>query len=233
MEISQPKLLLAFCAVVAVVSVLSYLLSGSAEEVAEAPPEEPAAPQEAPERPKGKGRPDVPVMEMLYNFDQDDPRKVVGYSENVFTGIVEEKVGEGPMKTTIPGGGNPESQFRVRVLSSIKAEGTAPLAADDEGVVNQRGGTDEESGKTYVVEGIYEDKHWVDQPLEEGKTYLFSTRYKDSEDWHQISVQPKGSVPLDDNDTADAIIAVHQRAAKDPIDPVAANTGTGEARAKK
>ena len=56
------------------------------------------------------------MIEALPAFDTSDPRRLIGFSENVFVGRVEQKVSEVPLKSSIPDSeGEPQVQFRVQV----------------------------------------------------------------------------------------------------------------------
>ncbi len=48
-------------------------------------------------------------QEIHYTFDIFDKRQLVGYSDNVFVGRVLKRVGDEPLKTTIPGAKPPQT----------------------------------------------------------------------------------------------------------------------------
>jgi hypothetical protein len=166
-------------------------------------------------------------QEILYTFDIFDKRQLVGYSDNVFVGRVSKRVGDEPLKTTIPGAKPPQTQYSVTVLETIKSGGANPLAAGDEAVVNQSGGVDRETGRQLVVVGVSaidgrgEVGHATDAPLEPGEEYLLATRYDPTERWHAISAQPVGDVPLSGAAERAEVVAAFREAAAHQVDPLA------------
>ncbi|HKH75835.1 MAG TPA: hypothetical protein VKA51_02645 [Rubrobacteraceae bacterium] len=161
-------------------------------------------------------------QEILYTFDIFDKRQLVGYSDNVFVGRVLKKVGDEPLKTTIPGAKPPQTQYSVAVLETIKSGGPDPLAAGDEAIVNQSGGVDPETGRQLVVIGASAtDGHAADSPLRPGEEYLFATRYDPTEHWHAISAQPTGDVPLSGATERAEVVAAFTEAAAQQVDPLA------------
>lgn len=91
-------------------------------------------------------------MEMSYVFDVADPAELADYSYAVLVGRVEEAVGENPPTSTIPDSpGHPQTQFSVEV-GILEGEDTDRGVSRGESVtVDQRGGTDPETGKDVVV----------------------------------------------------------------------------------
>jgi hypothetical protein len=168
-------------------------------------------------------------QEILYTFDIFDKRQLVGYSDNVFVGRVLKKVGDEPLKTTIPGAKPPQTQYSVAVLETIKSGGPDPLAAGDEAIVNQSGGVDPETGRQLVVIGASatnghahgEVGHATDAPLQPGEEYLLATRYDSTEHWHAISAQPTGDVPLSGATERAEVVAAFTEAAAQQVDPLA------------
>jgi len=160
-------------------------------------------------------------QEILYTFDIFDKRELVGYSDNVFVGRVLKRVGDEPLKTTIPGANPPQTQYSVAVLETIKSGGPGPLVAGDEAVVNQSGGVDPETGRQLVVVGVSAtDGHAADSPLQPGEEYLLATRYDPAEHWHNISAQPTGDVPLSGATERGAVVAAFREAAARQVDPL-------------
>ncbi|WP_078410727.1 hypothetical protein [Priestia abyssalis] len=96
--------------------------------------------------------------------DTSNIRELVGISDNVFIGKVTEQVGTKSIRA------RPETQFKVEVLNNIKGDLHETVK------VNQQGGY--EWNKIILIEG--------DKLLEKGKTYLFATRYLESENWHTV-----------------------------------------------
>lgn len=166
-------------------------------------------------------------QEIHYTFDIFDKRQLVGYSDNVFVGRVLKRVGDEPLKTTVPGAKPPQTQYSVTVLETIKSGGPHPLAAGDEAVVNQSGGVDPETGQQLVVVGVSatnghgEVGHAIDAPLQPGEEYLLATRYDTAERWHAISAQPTGDVPLSGATERGEVVAAFREAAAHQVDPLA------------
>ncbi|MFO7296390.1 MAG: hypothetical protein C0P72_010255 [Clostridia bacterium] len=116
------------------------------------------------------------IIRATFVTDFKDPRKLVGYSDNVFVGRVIEQTG------VIERAGTPETQFKVEVLENIKGklEGTV--------IVNQQGGYDRETGRLYLMEG--------DTLLQPGKMYLFATGYDKEYNFHTL-VPVFGDIPIE------------------------------------
>jgi len=121
------------------------------------------------------------TMEAHANFIDDfsDKKKLVGATDNVFVGKVVEQAGTKSLD------GSPETQFTVEVVTNVKGKLSGNV------LVNQQGGYREnEEGQTelLVIEG--------DQLLVPGETYLFATRYLESENWHTV-VPAFGDIKID------------------------------------
>ena len=166
-----------------------------------------------------KPPPKLPMIEALPAFDTSDPRRLIGFSENVFVAQVEQKVSEVPLKSSIPNDdGEPQVQFRVQVGETIKSGGPEPLSTGDKAVVDQMGGIDEETGEPYVVNTITGGAHFTDHMLEAGNEYLFATRFDPARGFHTITAQPHGNVLLTGSDEGAATLELYRRSAKDEID---------------
>ncbi len=185
-----------------------------------APPNEGAAagaPDDA-HRPEHHARP-LPD-EMLYSYDIEDERIVIGLSENVFLATVTRKVGEERAETSIPGDpGRPQLQFRVRVVGSAKATGPAPLRPGKTATVNQEVGVDPESGRIVPVGAAYCGQHRRDALLRPGSSYVFSTYYEPGRNLHTLIAQPTGAVPVASEEEGRALIAAYRRYEAEEIDP--------------
>lgn len=186
---------------------------------------------------KGQGKAETPTMEIAYVFDVADPRKLAGYSDAVFVGRVEEVVGEEPLTSTIPDSpGQPQTQFSVEVGKILKGEDTDRGVSRGESVtVNQRGGTDPETGKEVVVVAAVPAEPSAENEdhsaaaaeeaiqaglLEPGGTYLFSTRYNEREDWQGISGQPYGTRPLDGGLEDERVLDEYREAVENQVNPL-------------
>lgn len=173
--------------------------------------------------------PKLPTIEALPAFDTSDPRRLIGFSENVFVASVEEKVSEVPLKSTIPDSeGEPQVQFRVEVGETLKSSGPEPVATGDSAVVDQMGGIDDKTGKPYVVTTITGGAHYTDNILKPGKEYLFATRYDPARGFHTIVAQPHGDVLLTGSEEGPATLELYRRSAKDEIDPRKVASGIAE-----
>lgn len=127
-------------------------------------------------------------------IDVDNPREVVGFSDNVFLGKVIKKTGKKSLS------GYPETQFEVQVYENIKGE----LKGDIK--INQSGGYD---GKyLFLME--------EDELLVEGQTYLFATRYLKEEDWHTI-VPSGGSIEYNTEKEKVNLIEKYKKAYEEEI----------------
>lgn len=156
----------------------------------------------------------VVYQELLYTYDFFDERRVAGYSESVFAGRVVGVVGSEPLKTSIPSDEEGrQTQYAVEVTEVLKGE----LSAGERVTVNQLGGRDEERGETIVVEGVYGSAHATDALLREGAEYLLATVPTPDTEWHTITAQPTGDVPLDEDRRE--ILAEWRAAVEDEIPP--------------
>ncbi|MGP4062942.1 hypothetical protein [Halobacillus sp. H74] len=122
------------------------------------------------------GEPNIETVSQSNTFDTSNPRKLLGFSDNVFVGKVVEQVGTKSLNDF------PETQFKVEILANIKGNLNGSVT------VNQQGG--HEWNKVVVFEG--------DKLLDEGQTYLFATKHLESENWHTL-VPVHGDIPIDDN----------------------------------
>lgn len=160
------------------------------------------------------------TMESIHAFDTTDPSKLVGFSDAVFVGEVVRKVGEEPVKTSIPNDAPPQSQYEVRVENPIKDGG---LKEGSTIVVNQKGGEHKKTGEDWVVVGVVNNHHYRDEMLTEGRRYLFSVRNNEREGRYDLSVQPQGKAPLDGASPKEQqdLIEAFERGAADGVNPMA------------
>jgi hypothetical protein len=111
--------------------------------------------------------PENPVIQTVqtsHAFDVSDPKRLVGWADNVFIGKVVGHSG------TYDEDGMLETQFQVQVSENIKGELYGGIT------VNQQGGYE---GKTLI---LVEN----DQLLKEGESYLFISRKNAEKDWHTV-----------------------------------------------
>ena len=97
-------------------------------------------------------------------INASDDRELSGFADNIFVGKVVAKISSKKLLQI------PETQFKVQVLDNIKGELKGNVT------VRQLGGQD--GTKLYL--------HHGDALLEPGKTYLFATRFLESEKWHTV-----------------------------------------------
>ncbi len=207
--------LVVVCAVFACGSLLAILWAALG-------PQEPASTQQREHIPHSDAPPGVIEARVHYDYDVYDRPRLVGVSENVFLGRVISKIGEKPVKTTIPKDpGRPFAQFQVEVLKSIKDSGPRPLRAGESAVVAQEGG--HKNGKIYVRVGEACGAEKQDKPLEPGREYVFATYWDGDLGWHFLTAQPAADHPVEEASRA-AILASFREAAEEQV-----NTLVGEA----
>lgn len=126
-------------------------------------------------------------IHVQYAADFNDDKVLVGAAHNVFIGKVVKQIGEKKI------GGVPETQFSVDVVSNIKGNLQGVVT------VNQQGGY--LNGVLYLVDGgdvARPDNEQLDKLLQVGSTYLFATRYNESENWHTLIAHPNAKKLLSD-----------------------------------
>ena len=168
----------------------------------------------APKAPESN-RPPTPTIEIMYDPQTSTPDGLVGYSDNVFVGEVMKSVGHDPWTSTIPGDEKPQTQWSVRVSDVLKSSGKDPVSRGDATVVNQIGGEDRKSGKSFVVQGVWDHGSIkIDQLMKPGQSYLLATTYDANSDWQTISAQPTGNQLLSGDDaSAQAVLDAFRSAA--------------------
>lgn len=139
----------------------------------------------------------MPITPYVHNdnvADFNDDRQLVGAVHNVFVGRVISQEGTKSL------GSIPETQFKVEVIQNIKGELSGIIK------VNQQGG--------------YKDKQLIlvekDKLIEPGKTYLFATRYLESEDWHTL-VPLYGDIPIKTKEHETEVVEKFKKAYKEEI----------------
>ena len=158
--------------------------------------------------------------EMLYTYDIEDERIVIGLSDNVFAGRVRRATGAQPAKSTIPGDrGRPQAQFSVDVVASAKATGPDPVRSGERVVVNQEVGRDPKSGRTVPIEAAFCGRHRPDELLEPGATYVFATFHEPTRDLHTLTAQPTGKVRVNGTAEAKTLLSAFERYETEGVDP--------------
>jgi hypothetical protein len=145
----------------------------------------------------------VILMEAHASFIDDfsDKKKLVGATNNVFVGKVIEQAGTKSLD------GGPETQFTVEVITNVKGKLSGQV------LVNQQGGYQENSeGQTELL--LIED----DQLLVPGETYLFATRYLESENWHTV-VPAFGDIKIDSEAKKSDLMKAFKEAYKNEVVP--------------
>lgn len=145
----------------------------------------------------------VVVREAHANFIDDfsDKKKLVGATDNVFLGKVVEHAGAKSLD------GGPETQFTVEVITNVKGNLSGNV------LVNQQGGyIENEAGETELL--LIED----DQLLVPGETYLFATRYLESENWHTV-VPAFGDIKVDSDAKKSDLVKAFKEAYKNQVVP--------------
>ena len=212
-EKTRNRRLIVVCAVFACGSLLSILWSalGPKELASTGQPEHVRHPDFPP--------PGVIEARVHYDYDVYDRPRLVGVSENVFLGRVVSKIGEEPVKTSIPGDpGRPFAQYHVEVLKSIKGSGPRPLGAGESAVVAQEGGR--KGGKVFVRVGEACGVKKQDKPLEPGREYVLATYWDGDLGWHFLTAQPAADHPVEEASRA-AILASYREAAEEQVNPLA------------
>lgn len=122
----------------------------------------------------------IRYVEQLYAADFSNDQILVGASHNIFIGRVIAKIGNKER------GIGPETQYQVEVLHSLKGDLT------DYVTLNQRGGFSD--GTLYVYGDEEKDTTPEDGDSEylltPGYTYLFATRFNETENWHTLNTYP-------------------------------------------
>jgi len=160
------------------------------------------------------------VVGLNYQYDITDERFVIGLSENVFAGRVEEPTGREPAETSIPGDSRPQTQYAVTVLEIVKSSGPSPLSPGDKATVNREGGISPKTGEEQVVDAHSCGAHILDAPLRAGAEYLFATYYEPARDLHTLVAQPTGAVPVSSSEEREALVAAYEEAARDQKNPM-------------
>ena len=120
--------------------------------------------------------------------DFNDQKQVAGASHNIFIGEITKQIGNKSR------GSIPETQYEVKVLKDIKGKQKNKI------VLNQQGGYRENAEgqeELVLVEG--------DKLLQEGKLYLFATRYSEEDNWHTV-IPNAGDILIDGEEKKNKLI---------------------------
>lgn len=143
---------------------------------------------------KSTENPVIKTVEYNNTFDVSDPNRLVGWADSVFIGKVVEQSGTKSLA------GLPETQFKVEVMDTIKGDIKGTV------IVNQQGGY--EGNELILVEN--------DPLLENGKSYLFITKYLKDENWHTL-VPVYGDIEITNESQKQELIEKFQKAYQEQI----------------
>ncbi|MDF2946073.1 MAG: hypothetical protein K0S51_752 [Bacillales bacterium] len=115
-------------------------------------------------------------MSPIFISDFSDDKELVGFSDTVFIGKVNSKLGTKKVNN------GPETQFKVKVIEEIKG------SLDTTVIVSQEGG--------YIRKQLFVMKG--DKLIEEGKIYLFAGRYDEiKKDILVVPIHGKVEIEID------------------------------------
>jgi hypothetical protein len=148
--------------------------------------------------------PETVIVHTTSAVNLSNKNQLVGWADNVFIGKVVKKKGTKKIDiNTLP-----ETQFAVEVKKNIKGELSGSVT------VNQQGGYDEEEKKLYLIEH--------DKLLEDGKKYLFVTKYNKEQNFHTL-IPEYGNLLVESDDKQNKLIkeftTVSTQAVPFKIDP--------------
>jgi len=135
-------------------------------------------------------------------FSASDDSDLVGFSDNVFVGRVEERLGSTGVTPARPWG---STRFSVEVLENVKGKvgGTA--------TVSQQGSYDPERGCLMLAED--------DPLLEPGQEVVFFTRRDEGRGWHQVVSPGYGNVRIEGEGQREELVRRFERAQRNQTDP--------------
>jgi hypothetical protein len=136
-------------------------------------------------------------------FSSSDDSDLVGFSDNVFVGRVEKRVGTTGVKPGRPMG---STQFSVTVLENVKGRVGGVVT------VSQEGAYDPERGCTMLMED--------DPLLEPGDEIMFFTRHDEGRGWHQIVSAGYGDRRIESERQREELVRRFERAQKNQTDPL-------------
>lgn len=137
--------------------------------------------------------------------DLSNPNQLTGWADNVFIGKVVKKKDTKKLNTV------PETQFDVEVKKNIKGELSRTV------IVNQQGGYDKEENKLYLIE--------QDKLLEDGKKYLFVTKYNKDQNFHTL-VPEYGNLLIESDVKYNQLVKEFTKASKEQV-PFKIDPGPG------
>jgi hypothetical protein len=153
--------------VLTVMAIVGLALGGCANQASPSPePRDAAATLDATQSQAHEECEDEAIVE--HAFSGSDDSDLVGFSDNIFVGRVEKRVGSSGARPGRPFGG---TRLRVEVLDNVKGrlEGAVTVA--------QEGSREPERGCPRLAEG--------DPPLEPGQEVMLFTRREEKRGWHQ------------------------------------------------
>jgi hypothetical protein len=136
-------------------------------------------------------------------FSGSDDSDLVGFSDNVFVGRVEKRVGSTRAESYGPMG---RTRFSVEVLGNVKGRLGGIVT------VSQQSAYDPERGCATLMED--------DPLLEPGQEIMFFTRRDEGRGWHQIFSAGYGDVRIEDEQHREELVRRFERAQKNQTDPL-------------
>ncbi len=134
------------------------------------------------------------TIEVQFIPGLEDDRIMMGVAHNVFVGTVIKQVGNADTGLGV------STQFEVAVVYNVKGSLSGTVTVD------QQGGY--ENGILYLVED--------DPMLQQGSTYLLTTRYDEQQRWYTVSAHPNGRklISQDQNLRSDQLLQLSQQDSK-------------------
>jgi hypothetical protein len=135
-------------------------------------------------------------------FSASDDMDLVGFSDNVFVGRAEERVGVTGVGSDRPWG---STRFSVRVLENVKGRLGGSVT------VSQNGAYDTERGCLVLAED--------DPLLRSGQEVMFFTRRDEGHGWHQIVAPGYGDVRIEGEGQREELVRRFERARRNQTAP--------------
>jgi hypothetical protein len=200
--------------VLTVMAIVGIALGGCANQASPSPePRDAAATPDATQSQAHEECEDEAIVE--HAFSGSDDSDLVGFSDNVFVGRVEKRVGDEALESRVvpdpdgpegPAPSTPQTQFSVEVLENVKGKLGGAVT------VSQQGAYDPERGCVTLMED--------DPLLEPGQEIMFFTRRNEGRGWHHIFTAGYGDVRIEDEEHREELVRRFERAKKHQTDPL-------------